>query len=69
MLYYVYKKINYKTQNVLSVIYHLKKGLNLIVDNTDIKFKTDTGNNVGKTTVLQLINFCLGADSETILKR
>lgn len=45
-----------------------KKGLNLIVDNTDIKFKTDTGNNVGKTTVLQLINFCLGADSETILK-
>lgn len=41
-------------------------GLNLIIDDTkDISTKT-TGNNVGKTTVLKLIDFCLGADSKII---
>lgn len=34
-----------------------KKGINLIVDNTGVEI---TGNNVGKTTVLKLIDFCLG---------
>ena len=34
-----------------------RKGINLIVDNTG---KEITGNNVGKTTVLKLIDFCLG---------
>ena len=42
-------------------------GLNLIVDNTPINFKTETGNNVGKTTVLQLIDFCLGGKEEKII--
>lgn len=41
------------------------KGLNLIVDNTPSD-TTDTGNNVGKTTVLRLIDFCLGKDGRTI---
>lgn len=41
------------------------KGLNLIVDNTPDD-TTDTGNNVGKTTVLRLIDFCLGKDGRTI---
>lgn len=41
-------------------------GLNLIIDDTkDISTKT-TGNNVGKTTVLKLIDFCLGADPKII---
>ncbi len=35
-----------------------KRGINLIVDNTGIEI---TGNNVGKTTVLKLVDFCLGA--------
>ena len=34
------------------------KGLNLIVDNT-ANVTTTTGNNVGKTTVLKLVDFCL----------
>lgn len=40
-----------------------KKGLNLIVDNTGSEI---TGNNVGKTTVLRLIDFCLGASPSGI---
>lgn len=41
------------------------KGLNLIVDNTP-NVTTTTGNNVGKTTVLKLIDFCLGKDGRII---
>lgn len=40
-----------------------KKDINLIVDNTG---KEITGNNVGKTTVLKLIDFCLGASPNGI---
>lgn len=40
-----------------------RKGINLIVDNSVGKI---TGNNVGKTTVLKLIDFCLGADKKII---
>lgn len=43
------------------------KGLNLIIDQTPDK-GTATGNNVGKTTVLRLIDFCLGQDAETIYR-
>lgn len=43
-----------------------KRGLNLIIDNTDEKNLKSTGNNVGKTTVLKLIDFCLGAKSKII---
>lgn len=41
------------------------KGLNLIVDNTP-NVTTTTGNNVGKTTVLKLVDFCLGKDGRII---
>lgn len=41
------------------------KGLNLIVDNT-ANVTTTTGNNVGKTTVLKLVDFCLGKDRRII---
>jgi len=48
---------------------NFRKGLNLIIDETPEKTnsaKTETGNNVGKTTVLQLIDFCLGANPKGI---
>ena len=41
-------------------------GLNLIVDETPIVSGKETGNNVGKTTVLKLIDFCLGAKAKGI---
>jgi len=41
-------------------------GLNLIVDETPIGSGKETGNNVGKTTVLMLIDYCLGADAKGI---
>lgn len=41
------------------------QGLNLIVDNTH-NATTETGNNVGKTTVLKLVDFCLGKDANII---
>lgn len=49
-----------------------KKGINLIVDETPIMDDENldnekkTGNNVGKTTVLKLIDFCLGAKANSI---
>ena len=41
-------------------------GLNLIVDDTQYDTHTDTGNSVGKTTVLRLVDFCLGKDPKSI---
>lgn len=43
-----------------------KEGLNLIIDETPIENTKATGNNVGKTTVLKLIDFCLGAKPNII---
>ena len=46
---------------------NFRKGINLIVDETPItNNKIKTGNNVGKTTVLKLIDFCLGADAKGV---
>lgn len=46
------------------------KGMNLIVDDTPISTDNEnelkTGNNVGKTTVLKLIDFCFGAKAKNI---
>lgn len=41
------------------------QGLNLIVDETPIG-NEETGNNVGKTTVLRLVDFCMGMDGGRI---
>ncbi|MCH5138519.1 DUF2326 domain-containing protein [Clostridiaceae bacterium UIB06] len=49
-----------------------KKGINLIIDETPVSSTENssdikkTGNNVGKTTVLKLIDFCLGGKANTI---
>ena len=40
-----------------------RKGLNLIVDESENQI---TGNSVGKTTVLKLVDFCLGSDKKNI---
>lgn len=43
------------------------KGINLIVDETpEDLLKTSTGNNVGKTTVLRLVDYCFGGDGKNI---
>lgn len=42
-----------------------KDGLNLILDKPTVSGK-QSGNNVGKTTVLRLIDFCLGSDGDEI---
>jgi len=43
-----------------------QKGLNLIVDETPTTENKATGNNVGKTTVLKLIDVCLGANLKMV---
>lgn len=43
-----------------------KKGVNLIVDNS--KGGSESGNNVGKTTIIRLIDYCLGGKGENIFK-
>jgi uncharacterized protein YydD (DUF2326 family) len=43
------------------------KGINLIVDESRVKTDNkQSGNNVGKTTVLRLIDFCLGGKAKSI---
>jgi len=44
------------------------KGLNLIVDETRTSDRRESGNNVGKTTVLRLIDYCFGSDGTNIYK-
>ena len=43
-----------------------KKGINFIVDKTPITGGKETGNNVGKTTVLRLVDYCLGSKGKDI---
>ncbi|EMN7422350.1 TPA: DUF2326 domain-containing protein [Vibrio parahaemolyticus] len=43
-----------------------RKGVNLIVDETSSEDKKKSGNNVGKTTTLRLIDYCLGGDGKNI---
>ena len=46
---------------------NFKMGLNLIVDETTDAAQ-DSGNNVGKTTLLRIIDYCLGGKKEGIYK-
>lgn len=44
-----------------------REGINLIIDETPVsEEKTESGNNVGKTTVLKLIYFCFGASAKGV---
>jgi len=51
---------------IRSITFH--KGINLIIDETKTSDKKESGNNVGKTTVLRLIDFCLGGKGKNIYK-
>ena len=53
--------ISTTTKVIREISFH--KGINLIVDESEEQI---TGNNVGKTTVLRLIDFCLGGDAKDI---
>ncbi len=59
-----------KIENNGSVIREITfyKGINLIVDETVTKDRQESGNNVGKTTVLRLVDYCFGSDGKNIYK-
>lgn len=57
------KKLTISSEGKVIREISFKKGINLIVDTTG---KDITGNNVGKTTVLKLIDYCLGAGATGI---
>jgi uncharacterized protein YydD (DUF2326 family) len=56
--------ISSQSEVIRDIQFH--NGINLIVDETVNSQGTETGNNVGKTTVLMLIDFCLGANAKQI---
>lgn len=60
------KSLKIQNDDVLirEILFH--KGINLIVDETKSKDKTESGNSVGKTTVLRLIDFCLDGSGSNI---
>lgn len=58
--------ISSHSEVIRKIDFHL--GTNLIVDETAGKSTLETGNNVGKTTILALIDYCLGGDAEQIYK-
>lgn len=45
---------------------NFKRGANFIIDNTPFTKGTESGNNVGKTTLLRLIDFCFGSNGKDI---
>ncbi|WP_431793202.1 DUF2326 domain-containing protein [Bacillus altitudinis] len=59
-------KIESRDKVIREIPFHL--GTNLIVDETQNENDVETGNNIGKTTVLALIDYCLGGDPEQIYK-
>ncbi|HBO75101.1 MAG TPA: DUF2326 domain-containing protein, partial [Marinilabiliales bacterium] len=56
--------IHNDTALIREILFH--KGINLIIDETKSKDKTESGNSVGKTTVLRLIDFCLDGSGSNI---
>jgi len=57
-----------KIENDKNIIRYIPfhKGINLIVDETNSDNEQESGNNVGKTTVIRLIDFCLGGKGKNI---
>ncbi len=60
------KKLFILNEDVIIREISFHKGINLIVDETTEKDPTKSGNNVGKTTVLRLIDYCLGSSGKNI---
>ena len=59
-------KIENDELSIREISFH--SGINLIVDKTYTTDSKKSGNNVGKTTVLRLIDFCLGGKGVNIYK-
>lgn len=57
-------KIEHDDEEIRDISF--RKGVNLIVDETNKEDLKTSGNNVGKTTVLRLIDYCLGAKGKNI---
>jgi uncharacterized protein YydD (DUF2326 family) len=57
-------KIEQEATIIRDIPFH--KGLNLIIDETQTSSLQESGNNVGKTTVLKLIDFCFGGSGTNI---
>lgn len=62
------KKLKIEKGNDIIREINFQKGVNLIVDETPNKNQQISGNNVGKTTVLRLIDYCLGGKGDNIYK-
>ncbi|NQU06799.1 MAG: DUF2326 domain-containing protein [Calditrichaeota bacterium] len=62
------KKLEIYNEHALIRDIQFHKGLNLIVDETKTGDRRESGNNVGKTTVLRLIDFCFGSDGKNIYR-
>ncbi|MDP8208047.1 MAG: DUF2326 domain-containing protein [Candidatus Electryonea clarkiae] len=62
------KKLTINNGSTLIRDIRFHKGLNLIVDETRTSDRRESGNNVGKTTVLRLIDYCFGSDGTNIYK-
>lgn len=60
------KKLKFSTKSETLRDLDFHNGINLIIDDTPTDNKKSTGNNVGKTTVLKLIYFCLGGEGSEI---
>lgn len=58
-------KIEKRSEIIRNITF--RKGINFIVDETpESKNLQSTGNNVGKTTVLRLVDYCFGANGKNI---
>ncbi len=61
------KQVIIQNKNAIIRDIPFHKGINLIVDETPLdSSQQTTGNNVGKTTVLRLVDYCFGADGKNI---
>ena len=61
------EKLKISTKDKIIRELNFRTGMNLIIDNTPLTAGLkSTGNNVGKTTVLKLIYFCLGGEDKDI---
>jgi len=60
------KSLTIENDSVLIREIIFRKGINLIIDETKTSDLKESGNNVGKTTVLRLVDFCLGSGGKNI---
>jgi len=60
------KSLTIQNRNTIIREINFHKGLNFIVDETPEMETQQTGNNVGKTTVLRLVDYCLGSSGKSI---